>query len=71
MLDDVLREIINAQGWQAGDPLVITFRPSRRRRLWNFITRRKDKPRMLHVWAYEEPVEDVAALKVNYGSVEE
>lgn len=65
--DDIIREVIEAQGWQAGAPLVIVMRPSRRRRLWEFITRRKQKPRLLHVWAYTEPYEDTKAIKVDYG----
>lgn len=64
-MDDILQEIINRPGWESGNLITITSRPSRLRRFWAFITRRKIKPQVYRVRTYDAAPGD-AIIAVSY-----
>lgn len=65
MMDDILREIIQRDEWESGNLITISSRPSRLRRLWAFLTRRKIGPQTYRARTYETaPGESL--IVVNY-----
>ena len=63
MMDDILREIIQRDEWESGNLITISSRPSRLRRLWSFLTRRKIEPKVYRVRTYDAaPGESLIAV---------